>query len=339
MTFCTEETNTATASPTATSLWRRIQRKTINNWDVLAEFLDLSPEQSMQIASKQTFPLHLPVRLANKIEKGTLDDPILKQFLPTSDEETVTADFLIDPVGDKNSQKESKLLHKYHGRALLVCTSACAMHCRYCFRQHFDYETSSSFDLELEQIASDDTISEVLLSGGDPLSLSDRVLKGLLENLSAIPHVKRIRFHTRFPIGIPERLDDAFLDMLSKIPSQFYFVIHANHPREIDEDVAYYLKRLVNAGIPVMNQSVLLKDVNDNLETLKALSEVLINHSIIPYYLHQLDRVQGAAHFEVSEERGHELIAQMLECLPGYAVPRYVREIAGMKSKTPLISR
>jgi EF-P beta-lysylation protein EpmB len=221
---------------------------------------------------------------------------------------------------------------------LLICTSACAMHCRYCFRQNFDYETENKgFAEELAMIAEDSSLHEILLSGGDPLSLSNTSLKALIEALAKIPHLKRLRFHTRFPIGIPERIDDEFLDILEKTRFQTWFVIHTNHPQELDKDIFQALKKVQKLGIPVLNQTVLLKGVNDNLETLKKLCETLVDQGILPYYLHQLDRVQGSHHFEVAEERGHELIEELLKEIAGYAVPKYVREISGEPSKTPLL--
>ena len=267
-----------------------------------------------------------------------MNDPILKQFLPTLEEELEIKDFISDPVGDLQAKKESKLLHKYHGRALLVCTSACAMHCRYCFRQNFPYEKNASraFDKEIQVLEEDSSISEVLLSGGDPLSLSNTVLSELIAHLSSIPHIKRLRFHSRFPIGIPERIDEDFLKILSHTNLQVVFVIHCNHPDELDADNLEALKKIQKLGIPVLNQSVLLRNVNNSAKTLHSLCEKLIDNGIIPYYLHQLDRVQGAAHFEVSEEEGLKLIQELQKKLPGYAVPKYVREISGELSKTPL---
>lgn len=318
-------------------LWKKILRRNFSNASRLAEFLKLNEIQRNQLELRPQFSLNLPLRLAQKIEKGTLDDPILKQFLPTVEEAISTSHFLTDPVGDHSCRIGQKLLHKYHGRVLLVCTSACAMHCRYCFRQHFDYALDNSlFSEEIRLIQEDPSIHEVILSGGDPLSLDDKRLKDLLVKLAEIPHVKKVRFHTRFPIGIPERLDQAFLDLLQSIPLQFWFVIHVNHPKELDSEIFLALKSLQKIGIPVLNQCVLLKGVNDDIEVLTALCEILSDHGILPYYMHQLDRVQGASHFEVSEEKGKALIKELSERLPGYAVPKYVKELSGMPSKTPI---
>ncbi len=319
------------------AMYQKMLRQNFVCFEKLADFLLLSHDQRARLCERPHFPLKLPLRLAQKIEKGTLEDPILKQFLPTVDEEADLAGFVLDPVGDRQSQKTERLLHKYHGRVLLVTTGVCAMHCRYCFRQNFSYgEGDAAFHNELRYIREDATIREVILSGGDPLSLPNRVLKSLLEELSGIPHVKHIRFHSRFPVGIPERIDGEFLSMLEGLPQQIWFVLHCNHARELDRDIANAMGTLKKQGAALLNQAVLLKGVNDSLEALKALSESLLDYGILPYYLHQLDRVRGAFHFEVEEKRGLQLIDQLKAVLPGYAVPRYVKEIAGEASKSAL---
>lgn len=316
--------------------WKKILRENFTNIDKLACFLELDEVARLQLLKKSKFALNLPVRLAEKIKKNDLNDPILRQFIPLKDETRIEIGFVSDPVGDANCRSSAKLLHKYIGRVLLVTTSACAMHCRYCFRQNFDYETTAGFLFkeELELIKADSTIHEVILSGGDPLSLGNDALKSLIENLQNIPHLKRLRIHSRFPVGIPERIDEEFIEMLANCKLQVYFVLHINHPDELDEDIFKAVKSLRRAGAIVLNQSVLLFGVNDDVETLVRLSEVLVDGGILPYYLHQLDRVQGAAHFEVSEEKGLYLIEEMTKRLSGYAVPKYVREIEGQASKT-----
>lgn len=324
-------------SYTSLPLWRQILRTNFTDWIKFANFLELNSFQKECLLQKPRFSLNVPKRLADKIEKNTLNDPILKQFLPTKDELFSFDNYVEDPTGETQCRPSSKLLHKYQGRVLLVCTSACAMHCRYCFRQHFSYEIDNkSFEQELTLISEDPSIHEVILSGGDPLSLSDATLSDLLKKIATIPHIKKVRFHTRYPIGIPERIDASFLNLLKEIPLQFLFVVHVNHPLELDADVLNALKEIQKLGIPIFTQSVLLRDINDDIETLYRLCETLVNHGIIPYYLHQLDRVKGAAHFEVSEEKGRELIKALQARLPGYAVPKYVREIPGEPGKVPL---
>ncbi len=310
--------------------WQNILRQNITSWKELRDLLGISEIRNL------SFPLNLPKRLALKIEKGNPNDPILRQFVPQEAEKNKSPLFVSDPVGDSQARCAPKALKKYAQRILLVTTQACAMHCRYCFRQNFFYEKERGYAAELAQIKEDRSLREVILSGGDPLSLSDRVLKELVGELGCITHLKRLRFHTRFPIGIPERITPEFLAILAECPLQIWFVIHCNHPRELDSEVIQALKSVQKLGIPVLNQSVLLKDVNDNVETLQTLSEVLVENGIQPYYLHQLDRVEGASHFEVCQEEGIQLIEALREKLSGYAIPQYVQEIAGAPSKTPI---
>ncbi|MEI8125022.1 MAG: KamA family radical SAM protein [Parachlamydiaceae bacterium] len=317
--------------------WKKILQCNFTRVDKLADFLELSDWQKTQLLVKPRFVLNIPLRLAAKMTKGTLDDPLFKQFVSTIAESISSPEFQDDPVGDIPCRKSDKLLHKYQGRVLLVCTSACAMHCRYCFRQHFDYVNSDKlFETELRIIGEDPSINEVILSGGDPLSLDDRILGSLIARIAAIPHITKLRFHTRFPIGIPERIDEAFLTLLRDSRLQFWFIVHVNHPKELDTDVLHALKKIQKLGIPVLNQSVLLRGVNDDADVLTELCQKLVDNGIHPYYIHQLDKVNGAAHFEVSEDHGKELMNILLTKLPGYAIPRYVKEISGEPSKTPI---
>lgn len=319
------------------TLWQQILRDNFTRWEQLADFLDWDDNMRHLVIVDQSFPLNLPLRLARKIKKNTFNDPILRQFLPTADEKIITPGFDSDPVSDDSFKKTSKFLYKYPGRILLVCTGACAMHCRFCFRRNFDYDNSTkSFADELALIASDPSIHEVILSGGDPLSLTDSTLRPLLQSLNGITHIRRIRFHTRFPIGIPERLDSSFLSLISDLRPKVWFVVHCNHALELDDDVAEALQSVHKTGAVVLNQSVLLQGINDTVEELQNLCERLVDCGIFPYYLHQLDRVQGSAHFEVTESRGQQLIAALTSQLSGYAVPKYVREVAGMNNKLRL---
>ncbi len=326
---------TALCKAEAVPLWRKIQRTNFTKLDPLLDYLELSPENRKKVFHNSRFILNLPQRLAAKIEKNTLNDPLLQQFVPLENEQFSTPGFVADPVQDRKFKKTKKILQKYKGRALLIVTNACAMHCRYCFRQNFPYETGEkNFDSEISYIEQNHSLSEVILSGGDPLSLSNGALATLLQSLDSISHLKRIRFHTRFPIGIPERIDDSFLDLLTISSKQIFFVIHVNHPRELDSDVIASMKKIQALGIPILNQSVLLKGVNDDEKTLLALAETLVNIGIIPYYLHTLDPVQGMGHFALSEARGLHLIRHLQENLSGFGVPRLVREDPGNSSKT-----
>lgn len=318
--------------------WRQIQKTNFTEIESLSDFLELSFEQRQKLSQRPSFPLNLPRRLASKIQKGTLDDPIFRQFVPLLEEEVLDARFLASPVCDESFQKTSKLLQKYKGRVLLIPTSACAMNCRFCFRQNYPYNTESkkNFEQELEFIKNDPSLFEVIISGGDPLSLSDEVLKNLIQDLENIPHVKILRFHTRFLMGIPERITDSFLDILKNTRLQVVFITHCNHAKELDEDVQRALKTLKQLGVTLLSHTVLLKGVNDDFETLHALFQKLIFSGVMPYYLNQLDLVKGSAHFEVLEEKGLNLMKQLRESLPGYAVPKYIREVPHEKSKTLL---
>lgn len=321
-----------------TSTWQSILRTNFTSADELAVFLQLKEEDRAELLDKSPFQLNVPQRIAAKMAKGTLDDPLARQFLAHILETKQGEGFLADPNKESLYTLTSKMLKKYAGRALIVTTSACAMHCRYCFRQNYPYEKEKAdFEEELSSLRRDTTLFEVILSGGDPLSLPDRRLRTLLEGIDAISHIQLIRFHTRFPIGIPERIDDAFLELLSSIKKQIVFVVHVNHASELDTDVLLSLKRIQKLGIPVLCQSVLLKSVNDTVEALEELLLKLSGNGIIPYYLHQLDRVAGSERFEVSDEEAINLIRELKTRLPGYAVPQLVREISGHLHKTPLL--
>lgn len=314
--------------------WTNVRKTNFNNLKKLADFLEIDLSR---LGLSPRFSLNLPKRIADKIEKGTLSDPLLRQFVPLPEENLSVPGFTQDPVQDSSFCKSSKLLQKYEGRALLLTNSSCAMHCRFCFRQNFDYNNKNVFEEELALLRNDPSLQEIILSGGDPLSLNNSVLAKLISDLSSIEHIKLIRFHTRFPIGIPERIDTPFLQLLENCTKQCIFIIHANHPKELDQDVLAALKSIQKLGIPVLLHTVLLRGVNDDLATLKSLLETCIQHGIMPYYLNQLDKVAGAAHFEVPEEKGLELIQALQRCLPGYAIPTYAKEIPGEMNKTPIL--
>jgi len=312
--------------------WRYVQKNNFKKMEDLGRFLGLD------LSYASSFPLNLPRRLASKIKKNTFDDPILKQFLPTREEENPPISFLDDPVCDTAFQKTKRLLQKYQGRALMIPTSACAMHCRYCFRQNYPYDRKGDFFKEIEILQNDPSVYELILSGGDPLSLTDEALKRLIEGLNSISHLKLLRFHTRFPIGIPERVTDRFLKILESSRLKVVFVFHINHVRELDEEVFSVFKKLTLLGIPLLCQSVLLAGVNDRLEILKELFLTLVCQGVIPYYLHQLDRVKQGHHFEVEIEKGLELMNELRRELPGYAVPKYVKEVPFGASKKEIIT-
>ena len=286
----------------------------------------------------KNFPLRVPQAYINKMRYGDENDPLLRQVFPLIDESFDVAGFIVDPVGDNLAVTAPGILQKYQGRALLLTTGACAIHCRYCFRRHFPYGDSnplaSQWQQTLQSITEDISINEVILSGGDPLSLSDNKLASLLSDIDKIPHLKRVRIHTRLPIVLPERVDELLLSWISTTRLQVIMVVHANHANEIDELVADALDKLRLAGCQLLNQAVLLKGINDSALALYNLSERLSQVNVMPYYLHLLDKVAGASHFEVSDQQGIELIAQIRKMLPGYLVPRLVREQQGEASKT-----
>lgn len=317
--------------------WKEILRLNFTSWSKLINYLELDDVLETKILKKSHFPLKLPKRLADKIEKGNFKDPILIQFLPHTDEQNDQEGFLNDPVGDYPAQVTNNLLQKYAQRSLIVTTGACAMHCRYCFRQNYPYESEDkTFEKEISIIEKDVTIEELILSGGDPLSLSNTVLEKLFNRLKDIKHLKRLRIHSRFPIGIPERIDDAFITLLKNAPWQIFFVIHVNHINEMDEEVFLALQKVQQLGIPILNQAVLLKGINDSEESLFSLFKGLADRGILAYYLHQLDQVKGALRFKVEKEFGLQLIKHLETTLPGYAVPKYVQTVPGARGKVHL---
>ena len=283
------------------------------------------------------FPLFVPRGYLARMRPGDPNDPLLRQVLPLADEMADLPGYVTDPVDDGAATLQPGLLHKYAGRVLLITTGVCAVHCRYCFRRYFPYgESPRSVDdwqPALEQIAGDATIREVILSGGDPLTIVDAALAELIERLEGIPHLRRLRIHTRLPIVIPERVTEELIAMLKATRLTPVVVVHANHVNELDGQVAAALAKFSDAGIVLLNQAVLLAGVNDSANAQAALCERLVNLRVMPYYLHQLDRVAGAAHFEVPVARGRRIVRALRQRLPGYAVPRYVQEMSGAASK------
>jgi EF-P beta-lysylation protein EpmB len=307
----------------------------------LCRLLDLPAEmaEAAQVAGRG-FPLFVPLGYLARMRPGDPRDPLLRQILPLADELADVPGFAVDPVGDAAATCQPGLLHKYASRVLLVTTGTCAVHCRYCFRRHFAYDQSprslADWQPALDKIAADNTIHEVILSGGDPLTIVDATLAQLVDQLAEIPHLLRLRIHTRLPIVIPERVTDRLIDVLRRTRLTPIMVVHANHANELDAHVAIALDKLADAGIVLLNQAVLLAGINDTVAAQSALCERLVNLRVMPYYLHQLDRVVGAAHFEVPIATGRQIIDELRALLPGYAVPRYVQEIAGATNKSIL---
>lgn len=306
----------------------------------LLRFLGLDPRDFPAPHRGAGFPFRVTRSYAARMGKGDPADPLLRQVLPLEAELAERAGFVADPVGDLAANLAPGVLRKYRGRALLVATGACAIHCRYCFRREFPYDANPlGRRLEgeaLDFIAGDESLGEVILSGGDPLVLGDERLAGLVAGLTAIPHVRRLRVHSRLPVVLPTRITGELVRVLAGSRLKPVLVIHANHPAEFDADVGAALDRLRAAGIALLNQAVLLKGVNDDAATLVRLSETLFDHGVLPYYLHLLDRARGTAHFEVAEDRARELLRNLREALPGYLVPKLVREVEGEAYKRPI---
>lgn len=331
----------SSATLQTSNTWREILATAITDPAELLQTLGL-PEALLPAAEKaaKSFGLKVTSPYLARIRHADPDDPLLRQILPISDELIEKQGFTSDPVGDLAAMDSPGLLHKYHGRALLLATAACGIHCRYCFRRAFPYADANpardDWQQTIDSIKADASISEIILSGGDPFSLNNQRLATLTRKLASIPHLKRLRIHTRMPVVAPSRVDEALCSWLSRIPLQTVVVLHINHPQEIDNELAQACSRLRDTGTTLLNQAVLLAGVNDDADTLLRLSERLFEAGVLPYYLHQLDRVQGAAHFDVADERAHQLLKSLREALPGYLVPRLVREEMGSASKLPL---
>lgn len=292
------------------------------------------------LAPVGAFPFLVTEAFADRMRHGDPDDPLLRQVLPLADEDLETAGFGPDPVGDAASRATQGVLHKYRGRALLVATGACPIHCRYCFRREFDYAgdglNGAALAGAVDYIAATPDVEEVILSGGDPLMLANHKLARLTDALAVIPHYRRLRIHSRMPVTLPARIDNAFVDWLKDLDRHVVVVLHANHANEFDQQVSSALSRMQDAGATILNQAVLLAGVNDNVSALSRLMETGFAAGALPYYLHLLDRVSGSAHFEVERHRAVALIDALRERLPGYLVPRLVEERAGAPCKLPV---
>lgn len=286
------------------------------------------------------FPLRVPRGFVARMRPGDPRDPLLLQVLPAPEEAQPAPGYVSDPVGDLGSARTPGLLQKYAGRALLITTGACAVHCRYCFRREYPYGEHSAvagqLETALEAIAGDPSLEEIILSGGDPLILAEHRLESVLKVLDELPHVRRIRLHTRVPVVLPDRVDQGLLGLLGGLRTRIVVVIHANHARELDSPVIAALRALGRVTGPVLNQSVLLRGINDSVAAIVNLSHALFDAQVMPYYLHQMDRVAGAAHFAVPDAEALRLMALATQALPGYLVPKLVRETAGAPSKTLL---
>jgi len=341
------ELNPARTGPIITRtapLWQRQLARAVTHADELLEILGLPQEllgdtEAARDAARQ-FPLRVPKEFVARMEPGNPRDPLLLQVLPVAAEMAPQPAFTADPLEEISKRPAPGLLHKYQGRALLMVTGACGVHCRYCFRRHFPYgETVPGQDDWSETLAylgSREDLTEIILSGGDPLAASDRRLSKLALLLESVPHLRRLRVHSRMPVVLPDRVDDGLLAWLTSTRLTPILVIHANHAREIDSTVTAAIRRLRDAGVTVLNQTVILRGVNDSVEALQDLSETLFEAGAMPYYLYLLDKVQGAAHFDLPESEALALAAGLARRLPGYLVPRLVREVPGALAKVPV---
>ncbi|NYF34536.1 EF-P beta-lysylation protein EpmB [Stenotrophomonas sp. JAI102] len=330
------------ATPLAAPVrWQQRWREAIRDPRELLRQLGLDPVAlGVSDEAAGQFAVRVPQGFAARMRHGDRHDPLLRQVLPITDELKIVPGFSLDAVGDGAAKKATGVIQKYRGRALLVTTGSCAINCRYCFRRHFDYGTENAaregWRDAVDAIAQDPDIDEVILSGGDPLSLATHKLVELTQALRQIPHLRRLRIHSRLPVVLPERVDDELVQWLGSLPWPVAFVIHANHANEFDASVDAAMARLREAGATLLNQAVLLRGVNDSIEALQALSERSFAAGVLPYYLYQVDRVEGVAHFEVDDDTAKDLHAQLTARLSGYLVPKLVREISGDSSKRPV---
>lgn len=328
-------------APVESVSWQSLLSRSITDPEQLLRRLELDPALLAGArAGAADFPLRVPEPFIERMHKSDPNDPLLRQVLPLGEELLEHPDYVLDPLGEQHTNTRAGIIHKYHGRLLLIVSGGCAVNCRYCFRRHFPYGdnnlSTEQWQQALDYIRGDQSISEVIYSGGDPLAASDKRLAWLTREIAAIPHVRRLRVHTRLPVVIPQRVTSELIDALCGTRLPVVMVLHSNHANEFDAALGNAVLRLRQAGITLLNQTVLLRGVNDSLETLISLSETLGDHGILPYYLHVLDHVKGAQHFHVDDGAAMGLAAEMLARLPGFLVPRLVREVAGETSKTPL---
>ncbi|WP_024557237.1 EF-P beta-lysylation protein EpmB [Franconibacter pulveris 1160] len=330
-----------TLNPPSREDWLSQLADVVTDPDELLQLLNIDTNAELQAGrdARRLFALRVPRAFIARMEKGNPNDPLLRQVLTSREEFIAAPGFSTDPLEEQHSVVPG-LLHKYRNRALLLVKGGCAVNCRYCFRRHFPYADNQgnkrNWQAALDYIAAHPELDEIIFSGGDPLMAKDRELDWLIAGLEAIPHIKRLRIHSRLPIVIPARITDELTARLERSSLQVLLVNHINHPREIDEEFRGAMARLRKAGVTLLNQSVLLRGVNDSAPTLAELSNALFDAGVMPYYLHVLDKVQGAAHFMVSDEEARRIMRELLTLVSGYMVPKLAREIGGEPSKTPL---
>lgn len=321
--------------------WQTLLRQSTCNLDELLDKVELD-SQSLPACSHaaKNFAIRVPEPYLNRIEKGNPNDPLLLQVLPQSAEMERYPGYSNDPLEELDTNPAPGLIHKYKGRVLLILSGACAINCRYCFRRHFPYQEnqlgSQQWQQVLQYLQNNQNITEVIFSGGDPLATPDKRLSSMIHDLEAITHIKRLRIHSRLPVVIPQRVTDTLCQTLASSRLSTVCVLHINHANEVDTQVAGSIAKLQAAKVTVLNQSVLLKGINDSVDCLKTLSETLFTCGVLPYYLFVLDPVHGAAHFDISDSDAIALMKELQTELPGYLVPKLAREIPGRPSKTLL---
>lgn len=321
--------------------WQQSLKNAFRTAKDLLNYLELSPSDvQLSTSMAEQFPVRVPLYYASLMEKGNALDPLLLQVLNRQEEQIVRAEDSKDPLGEASANPLPGLIHKYRSRVLLTLTGACAIHCRYCFRRHFPYADNRINEQQiiniLEYVQRHPEINEIILSGGDPLSVSDNALGKLIQRLNKLPQLKRLRIHTRFPVVIPQRITPELIAALGTFNGQVIMVLHINHAAEISHVLAASLTGLKTSGITLLNQAVLLADINDDVDSLVALSESCFDVGVLPYYLHLLDAVEGAGHFHVNDRKALALYEQMQIALPGYLVPCLVRETSGKAYKIRL---
>ncbi|SUT96942.1 lysine 2,3-aminomutase YodO family protein [Actinobacillus lignieresii] len=309
-----------------------------NDPTALLEYLELNPQAfETAITARKLFALRVPRPFVEKMQKGDKNDPLFLQAMSAAAEFLQAEGFVQDPLEEQHSPAPN-ILHKYHNRLLFMIKNSCAINCRYCFRRHFPYDDVKSgkavWQQGLDYIAAHTELEEVIFSGGDPLMAKDSELDWLISALEQIPHIKTLRIHTRLPVVIPSRITEQLCDRLSKSRLKVVIVTHINHPNEVDEVLVERLNKLRQANVVLLNQSVLLKGVNDNAQTLKALSDKLFDSGVLPYYLHLLDKVEGASHFFIEDRQAAEIYKELQRITSGYLVPKLAREIAREPNKT-----
>lgn len=317
--------------------WQQELASCIKDPSVLLEKLNLRDSLNLTHLPRE-FSCRVPHSFFLKMKKGDINDPLLKQVLPLNEENTITPGYSLDPLQELQANPTRGLLHKYAGRVLMTLTGACAIHCRYCFRRHFPYNNNSfapsRWQMQLDYLKVNPDVHEVILSGGDPLTMKDSVLQRIINDINHVENVTTLRLHTRLPLVIPSRITDGLCEMLKQSRLRVVMVIHCNHANEIDSVVEGSLQRLQQSGVTLLNQSVILKGINDDAEALTQLSFALHRVGVLPYYLHLPDKTQGTAHFDVTEAHAVDCIQAMRQRLPGYLVPRLAVEIPGDGAKT-----